>query len=352
MVEILVTVVCIELAFRIWHQYKFNRPYHVSIKHAWKDSYVIPHPYLSFAYKRNSKIDKNQKLPYELHPNKFYSFKEPLKINSLGHFGPEATKEKTKIRVLCIGASTTANNISDGTTDYTYPSILQKQLGDEYEVLNGGIGGWITPDILINFQLNLLKLNPDIVLLYHGYNDLQYHLMHNVQSDYSHGRKNLGEVLGLIKRANVLPKIRFWHSYEFIKDKLFGTGNVRNDVLNLINKLPINYLNTYESLKIEKDILENIFILCKHHDIKLIPSSFVYYNYKKDMASNKLQKGVELQNKNMKQLSDTYNTPFVDQYKLIPKKKKYFVDTIHFSPDGMKLLAENFGIMIKNLYIK
>ena len=70
------------------------------------------------------------------------------------------------------------------------------------------------------------------------------------------------------------------------------------------------------------------------------------------MASNKLQKGVELQNKNMKQLSDTYNTPFVDQYKLIPKKKKYFVDTIHFSPDGMKLLAENFGIMIKNLYIK
>ena len=54
----------------------------------------------------------------------------------------------------------------------------------------------------------------------------------------------------------------------------------------------------------------------------------------------------------MKQLSDTYNTPFVDQYKLIPKKKKYFVDTIHFSPAGMKLLAENFGIMIKNLYIK
>ena len=36
---------------------------------------------------KNTIIDKNQKLPYPLHPNKYYSFKEPLKINNLGHFG-------------------------------------------------------------------------------------------------------------------------------------------------------------------------------------------------------------------------------------------------------------------------
>ena len=349
---ILVTILCIELAFRIWHQYKFGRPYHVSIKHSWKDSYVIPHPFLSFAYKPNSKINKNQKLPYPLHTNKFYSFKEPLEINSLGHFGPEPKKEKTKTRVVCIGASTTANNISDGQIDYSYPSILQKYLGNDYEVLNCGIGGWISPDILINFQLNLLKLKPDIVILYHGYNDLQYHLMENTRSDYSHGRKNLGEVIDYIKRINLLPKIKFWHTYEYIKDKIFGTGNVRNDVLNLINKLPINYLNSYESLKSEKDILENIFILCKHHKIKLITSSFAYYNYNHDMLSNKLEKGVDVQNKHIKELSKKYKAVFVDNNKLIPKEDKYFVDSIHFAPYGMNLLAVSFGNTIKKLYIK
>jgi len=349
MVVFTLIVLFLEFIFRIWHQYKFNRPYHVSIKQAWKDSYVIPHPFISFAYKRNSKIRKNQKLPYPLHPNKFYSFKNPLKINSLGHFGPEPEKEKTKLRVLCIGASTTANNISDGHIDYSYPSILQEYLGDKYEVLNCGIGGWTSADILINFQLNLLKLKPDVVVLYHGYNDLQYHLMQNIQTDYSHGRRNLGEVINNIKNVSRLPKIKIWHSYEYIKDKIFGTGNVRNDVLKLINKLPIDYLKSYKSLDIEKDILENIFILCKHHKIKLVTSSFVYYNYKQDMVSNKLQKGVELENENIKTLSKQYKATYIDNDNIVPKINEYFVDSMHFTPKGMNLLAVSFGNSIKKI---
>ena len=303
---------------------------------------MIPHPFLSFAYKPHSIINQNQKLPYPLHTNKYYSFKKPLEINSLGHFGPEPKKEKTKIRVLCLGASTTANNISDGNLDYSYPGALQDYLGDKYEVLNCGIGGWTSIDILINFQLNLLKLKPDIVILYHGYNDLQYHLMQNVRTDYSHGRSNLGEVINKIKNAARLPKIRFWHSYEFIKDKLFGTGNVRNDVLQLINKLPIDYLKPYDSLNIEKNILENIFILCKHHEIKMITSSFAYYNYKSDMVLNKLEKGIKLENRNIEELSKKYNSTYVDNASLIPSEDEYYVDVIHFTPRGMKLLAKNF----------
>jgi|TARA_B100000287_G_scaffold416697_2_gene451687 lysophospholipase L1-like esterase len=344
---ILIILILIEVLFRVFYYLKYKRPYHVSLKFPWGDNHVVTHPFLSFSYKRNGIINKNQRLPYPLHTNKFFSYKNPLKLNNLGHFGKNITEKTNKIRVLCLGASTTANNIADKHRDYNYPDLLQSKLGDKYEVINCGIGGWTSIDILINFQLNLLKLKPDYVILYHGYNDLQYHLMEDFVNDYSHGRMNLGNVLHKIKLAYYLPKIKFWHSYEFIKDKLFGTGNVRNDVLGLINSKPVNYFKEFSTLNIEKEILENIFILCKYHKIKLITSSFCFYNYKNDLISNKLLQGVKQENQNLEDLAKKYKTIFVDQYNLIPQKEEYFVDSVHFTPKGMDELANNFNKKIK-----
>jgi hypothetical protein len=44
----------------------------------------------------------------------------------------------------------------------------------------------------------------------------------------------------------------------------------------------------------------------------------------------------------MKDLSEKFKCNFVNQYELIPKSEKYFVDSMHFTPDGMKKLSENF----------
>ena len=331
-----------EFGFRLWHRASYGRDYHVSIKFPWKDSHVVPHPFLSYSYKRNCEIDKNQRIPYPIHTNKFFSFKDPLKLNNEGHFGGDFCEPNGKVRVMCLGASTTANNISDGKSDYSYPSLLQESLGDKYEVFNCGIGGWTSVDILINFQLNLLKYKPDIIILYHGYNDLQYHLMHGFLSDYSHGRSNLGEFVHKIRLSYFLPKFKFWNSYEYVKDKMFGTGNVRNDVLRMINKKEIDYEINYETLEFEKSILENLFIICKHHKIEIICGSFVYYSYENTPVSRKLAEGVGIENKNMKDLSDKYGAKFVDQSKLIPRKKEMFVDSVHFTPNGMGHLSNNF----------
>ena len=46
--------------------------------------------------------------------------------------------------------------------------------------------------------------------------------MNDFELDYQHGRKNLGEVIHKTKMANMLPKIKFLHSYEFVKDKNIG----------------------------------------------------------------------------------------------------------------------------------
>ena len=66
-----------------------------------------------------------------------------------GEFIPEVLSEElcdlaNEIRIMCLGASTTANNISDGKEDYSYPKLLEDYLNKNsdkrFEVFNCGIG--------------------------------------------------------------------------------------------------------------------------------------------------------------------------------------------------------------------
>ena len=83
--------------------------------------------------------------------------------------------------------------------------------------------------------------------------------------------------------------------------------------------------------------------MCKYYDIKVVLSSFCYYDYEKTLESIKIKHGIDEENKIIGELRDKFNCLFVDQNKIIKKVDKNFVDCIHFTPKGMKLLSENFG---------
>lgn len=350
----LILVSC-EVLFRLIYRLIYGHGYHVSVKFLWNRSHVITHPFLSFAYKRNGLIDKNQRLPYDIHYHKYFSFKNPLRINNMGHFGRDFSIEKPPdvLRIACLGASTTANNIADEKRDYCYPEILEHLLTEYFgensikekkaEVYNCGIGGWVSIDVLIDFQLNILGTHPDYIILYHGFNDLPLYLMKDFSPDYHHGRKNLGEVLPIIKRAYHLPKIKFWHLYEYLKDKTFGTGNIRNDILRLITKQEIDISRNFQNLEAEMNILKNILILCKYFGIRTIMSSFVYYDYKNTPLAKKFFEGVKLENELLRGLAEEFDAVFVDVAEIIPQNDDFFVDCIHFTPKGMELIAKCFG---------
>jgi lysophospholipase L1-like esterase len=279
----------------------------------------------------------------------------------MGHFGRDFSTNKPPdtIRIACLGASTTANNIADEKKDYSYPELLEQylikkfkdyHLSQKIEVYNCGIGGWVSTDILINFQLNILHTNPDYVILYHGCNDLHLYLTEDFSTDYYHGRKNLGEVLPIIKRAYYLPKIKFWHLYEFLKDKTLGTGNIRNDLLRLITKQNPDISRDFKNLEIENQILKNILIICKYYKIECVLSSFCYYCYRNDPVTVKYAEGVRIENELKQKLAEEFNATFIDMAAIMPYDDKNFVDAVHFTPKGMGILAKCFGdAIIKDL---
>ena len=40
------------------------------------------------------------------------------------------------------------------------------------EVINGGVGGYSSYQTLMNIQFRVLPLNPDLIVIYQGYNDI------------------------------------------------------------------------------------------------------------------------------------------------------------------------------------
>lgn len=344
----------LEILFRLVHQYRHGRAYHVATRTPWAESYITAHPFLTFAYRRGAMVKAKQRLPYPLHPNRFWSFQKPLRLNNVGHFGEDVgEKDRGIMRIACLGASTTANNIADDERDYSYPALLEEYLSNSLsekplekwkaaEVMNCGIGGWVSADIMNNFFLNILPLRPDVVIIYHGFNDLQLHLMEEFQTDYAHARHNVGEFMHAIKRAYRIPQVRFWHSYEWLRDSVFGTGSIRNDLLYLIHDQDPDPEAEFADLSVEQEIFRNIAVVCKHHGIRVILSSMAVYRFRDDPLFRKLADGVVIENENMQALAAELGLEFVDQDNLIPREDEYFVDGVHFAPAGMQAMAKNF----------
>lgn len=101
------------------------------------------------------------------------AFGRRLSFNSAGYRSPERAFAKSpgRARVLCAGGSTTFD-IGAADDGETWPALLEAALGGA-EVWNAGFPGWTSAENLISFALRDGDLEPDLVVLFQGINDLQ-----------------------------------------------------------------------------------------------------------------------------------------------------------------------------------
>lgn len=106
-----------------------------------------------------------------------------VNINSLGFRGPEFTREKpeTIFRIFLVGGSTTfgASATSD---DSTITSFLQKKFDDvkltkKIQVVNAGISSATSFEETYYIKDILVQLNPDLIVIYDGFNDASYRVL-------------------------------------------------------------------------------------------------------------------------------------------------------------------------------
>jgi len=109
-------------------------------------------------------------------------FEAVLVINSDGYRGPGLDRPKKRIRVLCVGGSTTWG-ATTARGDKPWPEVLQDLVGPKkFEVINAGVPGHT---VVFNEYLlgKHLALQPDLIILYHGFNDFYF-----IVRDYTKAR--------------------------------------------------------------------------------------------------------------------------------------------------------------------
>ena len=95
-------------------------------------------------------------------------------------------KNDSLITIAVLGGSTTfCTGLSD---EDTWPAILQKKLGDQYQVINYGVPGYSTAENIIQMSMLVPERKPDIVIFYLGWNDIKSYHVENLGAEYrAHG---------------------------------------------------------------------------------------------------------------------------------------------------------------------
>jgi len=350
----------VEVLFRLGYRFYTGTAYRLYEKVPFKKIYVEPHPYLPFIYKRNFQTEKGGIATYPLHKGRFkfgqYTTNHQRFANgAAGDRDIEIPKPNGLLRINCLGASTTGNYIVLDGKSYSYPmeleSILKSKLGHPVEVNNCGQGGYNSADILVRFALQIIDTQPDVVIIYHGYNDIRAYLTNSFESDYSHARRNLGETYWQFYLASKIPVIPIKVLNYLINQWM--PVSVRNSLLDNVSKGDFNIgADPALGLKTYQRNLQHIIDLCRCNNIRVILSTYCHYLHdgiKGESLHQRYAHIVELENDVMRKLASKNGLSLVDNARLVPKDEKYFVDSVHFTPEGMRLIAKNIGEVVSEV---
>lgn len=118
-----------------------------------------------------------------------------IRINSLGFRSPELSqpKPKSRLRLAFVGGSTTFCAEVSGN-EWTWPHLVMQQLKERYpdvdmDYVNAGIPGITTASSVVNLERRVRPLEPDVIVLYEGFNDLLVEITKVARNQGLHARR-------------------------------------------------------------------------------------------------------------------------------------------------------------------
>lgn len=132
---------------------------------------------------------------YEPRPHTVYQhLRGGRDFNSLGFADSEwsVEREPGEARILCLGGSTTEGGNAAGrrgSYPYLLERLLEERTGRAFQVMNAGMSGWTTAEMLTSWFLCLQDFAPDVVVLHEGVNDLEPRFRPDFRADYTHWRR-------------------------------------------------------------------------------------------------------------------------------------------------------------------
>ena len=315
-------------------------------------SFFVPHRYLGYSPTPNYRNGDNRH-------------------NNLGYRGDDILQPKPDgtFRIVAIGASTTYSAIEN---DYrrSYPYLLQAALHAagyrHIEVVNAGVHGYTTLESLLNLQLRVLDLDPDMLIIYHGINDIEARLVwppDAYRSDYSGSRSLSQDALRMPSIVNYSTALRILGvRFAFI------TSHSSLD-FNLLQHPTTYYGNTFllqqgrgvypqgiftnvpalEMLRQNPPVhfesnLRSMIHIAQQNDIQVMLMTFAHSPRYSEVRIAKVdsaeyQMALDEHNAIVRRVATDEAILCLDLEVLIPDEKRYFADGHHFTEAGNRLRA-------------
>lgn len=375
--SLLICVIAIELfaRFYLWHiapdeDFRFLASI-AQIKDRYGDDFFVqneetshrswsPHYFLGFYPTPNHRVGANRH-------------------NSFGFRGREfaISKPENTYRIVSLGGSTT---YSSGVDDFelSYPNLLEdylRQSGfDAVEVINAGASGYTSHQNLINLQLRVLPLLPDLIIVYQGFNDIQARFVYPAS-------KYLGDRSGSLRpfvSGIVMPDVTEYSTALRILGIRFGVTASHSAQDWHLSRRPNSYvgdiyiqqiqLGTYPSGIFKEisaaEILANnppvhfarnmahMIALADHSDVNILLVTMAFdddfhetsgLTTRRFSTSDEFVSAMAQHNDLTLEIGARHNSPVFDLAEVFPDDHSLFTDGLHMTEKGNRARAQRIG---------
>ncbi|MCA1903096.1 MAG: GDSL-type esterase/lipase family protein [Candidatus Hydrogenedens sp.] len=261
------------------------------------------------------------------------STESPFRINNFGYRDKDfrVPKPDGVYRILCIGASTTEEGVSNRET---YPKFLEQELQKHFgenkiEVFNCGISGMILKKHCAKLP-DYLYLQPDFVILYEGINDVIYEVFPRA-FDNEPFMTRIALLLSLFARRQMRSVFPY----------------PQEEIDKYINQSIFRYIDYLFHAFLARDINMCISSIGVPYREKLNKEDRDYYDFYYDKEwgwANSTFKEysdvMKIYNQQLKDYCERNGILYIPVAENIPASTRYFGDICHMRQEGVKLKAK------------
>lgn len=308
-------------------------------------------------------------------------------VNDHGFRGPpiEEARRPGTLRIFSLGGSTTFS----ASVDYakTYPAQLERLLESraphlDVEIQNASCDWYSSEHSLIRYLFHVRRFKPDVVLVFHGVNDL-YRSFAPEWFSNSQFRPDYGHYLGPLVRAERARDIAAWFPFEhsmllktfngfFAADAPFDAQQVDpfepGIMWTLRDRQTAKPVENFPSLPIFRENLGLLVAALQRDGVDLVlatqPSLYradldaadrnelVFAPFLAGQAGSypdleSMERGMALFNAATRDLAQTEGITLVDLDAAIPRTKVQFIDDVHMRPAALGAVAGEFADAIE-----
>ena len=302
--------------------------------------------------------------------------------NNMGYRGDylHTPKPTNEFRIFMVGGSTTECLYLDDSDSIN--TVLQNELQTHLpkslniKVYNAGKSGDATPEHISMIAHRIIHLEPDMIILFSGINDLSRSI---VNYDYLHYVETTPNskytLLRFLATEFQIPRRMYYvlkhiaPTERQILEVITGKTNFHPKI-ELRKSVPISKSRPRTDVATYARNLVTIVGLGKAHEIQLVfitqastwnssidseAKNWHWMLYRRGVTYREefMNEALEAMNDAMRQVAIQHRVPRYDLSILIPKSVKYFYDDAHFNVEGAKWAGEGLAsyIVAKNLIL-